>query len=474
VALLAPTAFAAAQQAQSTPTATPPPDLLITWPQPITEVHGVINVVGVAEIPGMAFYRLEAIALNSDYSVPENAAWIPLTTDQTTPVASGTLATIDTTSLPDGLYDFRLAAFTGTIQAPGKEADVTTGPIRVNNTHNGGTGVLPTPGPTATTVPADGPPSVIPGTGVPAVNIRSCTNTDNNACPVIGYIPAGGSATLIGIANDGSGWLQVSTAAGLVGWVSNTVVNTLGNTATAPLVAPPAPLPAPPPPPPPPPAPTAQPPAPPPPPGTGNVIPNGIGIQNNVTPQCGQAFNVQINVANVGSAVAAPGAMTLQDIHVDDGAVTYTAYGDYPQLNPGDNYVVVLSPVISSYPNTNHELIASNNGQQVTMRYTMGPGSCGGPAPTATPPPGPTPTRTPPPVNPFAPGQCTIQPKGGVPYYNYPLGQVVGGSDKGGKSYPAIVGTKVNGDRWYQFNNGSNLWVRQQDINNLPSSCKKF
>ena len=58
------------------------------------------DVVGTANIPDMAFYRLEGITLNDDLSVPENAAWIPLTTDLTAPVTGGVLAQIDTTKLP--------------------------------------------------------------------------------------------------------------------------------------------------------------------------------------------------------------------------------------------------------------------------------------------------------------------------------------------------------------------------------------
>ena len=162
LALLVPSAIAWAQQdsgtaASQTPAASPAvdPNLQIIWPQPITEVHGVIDVVGTANIPEMAFYRLEGIALNDDLSIPENAAWIPLTTDLTAPVTGGVLAQIDTTKVPDGLYQLQLAAFTGSVDTPGQESDATVGPIRVNNDASGGTGMTPTPAaPAATPTPA--------------------------------------------------------------------------------------------------------------------------------------------------------------------------------------------------------------------------------------------------------------------------------------------------------------------------------
>jgi hypothetical protein len=99
LSLLVPTSLIAAQQTQSRPDAAPASNLAITLPQPISEVHGVIDIVGTAAIAGMAFYRLSAITLNNDQSIPENAAWIPLTTDLTTPVTNSKLATIEATKI---------------------------------------------------------------------------------------------------------------------------------------------------------------------------------------------------------------------------------------------------------------------------------------------------------------------------------------------------------------------------------------
>ena len=467
--LLLPAALVSAQQAPAGATPTPNPDLVIAWPQPISEVHGVIDVVGTAAIDGMAFYRLEAIALNPDYSVPANAAWIPLTTDLTQPVASGVLGQVDTTQLPDGLYNLRVVAFTGSVTAPGDETTASTGPVRVNNLHSGGNGVTPTPGPTATPAPSDAAPYVVPDAGNTAgVAIRSCNIANNDLCPMVAGLAPGSSAQLLGIANDGSGWYYVAAGSGLTGWVSDTVATVEGNTANVPDVAPPTPQAGPPAPPPV--APTAPAPSP--------VIPNGVAPQG--SPQCAELFNVEINLANEGSTQSLPGTVTLQDIHVDDGAVTYTGYGNYPALDPGANYVVTIGMVSSAYPNTNHELIASNDGQQASMRYTLGPGTCGDPAPTPTAQPAPPNPPSPPKPSSsvdYQPGQCTITTKGNTPYYEYPLGQLQG--TIGDETFDAVKGEKVNGDRWYmvflhQDSPDAPVWVREQDIKNLPSKCKKF
>lgn len=469
IALLLPGAFALAQQAE--PAAGPPvtadPNLAITWPKPITEVSGVIDVIGVANVAGMAFYRLEAIALNADLSVPENAGWIPLTTDITEPVTTAsTLAEVDTTQLPDGLYQFALEAFTGSVEAPVAGPSTTVGPLRVSNDTGSGTGVTATPAP-ATPSPlapkgaAQGP-LVITSNG--AVNIRACAVVDNNACPVIGYLPAGSTAQILGLSSVGAGWYLISTSTGLPGWVSATVVGVVGDTSGIPIVTPPTPMPTSPPPPPAPPArPTPAPAA------SGLAVPTGIGIQNNAIPQCAQTFNVEINMGNVGSAQSPAGTVTLQDVHVNSGTVTFTSYGGYPALNPGQNYVVVIPANISTYVGDKHELRAINNGQQQSIRYRLGTGSCGAPPPT----PAPKPPKPPKPtgVVTFSPGECSFTIKDGTKYYDAPQGNKLGTIKSGG--YGASLGDRVNGKRWYQINVGQMVWVREQDIVRLPPSCRK-
>jgi hypothetical protein len=196
-------------------------------------------------------------------------------------------------------------------------------------------------------------------------------------------------------------------------------------------------------------------------------VPTGIGIQNNITPQCGQNFNVEINMANTGSAQSPAGAVTLQDVQVDSGAVTFTGYGNYPALNPGQNYVVVIGANITTYVGNKHELRAINNGQQQSVRYTLGTGSCGAPPPQPTPtpkPPKPTGVVT------FSSGQCSFTVKDGAKYYDAPQGTKLGTIGSGG--YGAYLGDRVNGKRWFQINIGQMVWVREQDIVRLPTACR--
>ncbi|MBK8048993.1 MAG: hypothetical protein IPK16_18875 [Anaerolineales bacterium] len=455
VLFLMPTTLVMAQQ--ETGPAQTPTDLYIAWPQPVTEVHGVIQIVGTADVPNQAFYRLEAISVNPDYTIPENAAWIPLTTNVTAPVDNGVLANVDTTALPDGLYMIRVAAFTGSVTAPTLANNYQTGPIRVNNLHSGGTGVTPTPAPSPTAMPANTPAYVTPGPGISSVKVRACDIADDNSCPWVGLLSGGQTAQIVGLANDGSGWLQVTLPGGLTGWVSPTVVTVVGNTQGIPQISPPAPLPTPVPPPPPPPNQTP-----------GVVHPNGISIQGG-TPQCGKTFNVEVNVGNYGGTASSPGTVTLQDIASREGVVTTTNYGSYPSLQPNANYVVVIPMQTTTYVNEPHELVAINDGQQVSKGYTLKSSSACGSNPPPPPPP-PPPSG---PVN-YKPGQCTIKPENGAPYYNYPFGQAEGHFGNNQK-VNAESGQMVNGKRWYQVTaNGLQVWVNEHDMHPLPSGCKNF
>jgi hypothetical protein len=339
--------------------------------------------------------------------------------------------------------------------------------VRVNNDAAGGTGMTPTPAPPAATPTpaANQAPYVVPSGGATAINIRACAVIDNNGCPVIGYLQGGEQAQIMGISNDGAGWFLVDAPGGLSGWVSATVVTPVGNTANIPIVTPPTPIPTPPPPPPPPPPP-ATPVAPP---SAGLVVPTGIGIQGGGTPQCGQAFNVEVNVSNVGGSQAGGGTVTLQDVMVDYSVVTFTGYGNYPAMNPGDNYVVVIPATITTYVGNKHEMTASNNGQSKKLRYTLGTGSCGSP-----PPPQPTPT----PgqsggIYKFGPGQCTFALKTNVKYFDNPNGNRIGETSSGG--YTAVAGQRVNDTRWYQIQVGSQyVWIRDRDAVKLQKSCRVF
>jgi hypothetical protein len=199
-------------------------------------------------------------------------------------------------------------------------------------------------------------------------------------------------------------------------------------------------------------------------------VPTGIGIQGGGTPQCGQGFNVEVNVTNTGGSPSDGGTVTLQDIHVDDGTVTFTGYGNYPSLNPGQNYVVVIPANITTYVGNKHELRATNNGQTQKLRYTLGTGSCGAPPP---PKPTPTPQHNNGGAYIFSQGQCTFALKTNVKYFNAPGGSRIGETSSGG--FTAYQGQRVNDTRWYQIElNGQYVWVRDRDAVKLQKSCRVF
>jgi hypothetical protein len=180
---------------------------------------------------------------------------------------------------------------------------------------------------------------------------------------------------------------------------------------------------------------------------------------------------VEVNVNNVGGSPAGGGTVTLQDVRVDNGVVTFTGYGNYPALNPGQNYVVTIPATITAYQGNKHELRASNNGQTQKLRYTLGNGSCGGPPPQQ-PTPTPTPNQSGNIYN-FAVGQCTFALKTNVKYFDHPNGQRLGETSSGG--YTAVQGQRVNDTRWYMIEvNGQYVWIRDRDAVKLQKSCRVF
>lgn len=412
----------------------------ILWPPPVSEVWSSGDVIGTAAVPGMSYYYLEYLPLNDDLSMPDNAPWIPATIGIEKPVINGVLATLDTTLVTDGLYALRLVVNT----REGQSYTDTVSPIRVNNERMTAytervidealvaagvkppTEVEPTQPPQPTPVtPSE--PTLTPAAGLGSINIRRCDLVDNYRCSVLGYLSAGENARVLAKSSNGTGWFQIQTPSGLIGWVSPTVAAVSGNTDGLPVVAPPAPLP--------PPVidPTAVP---------SNVVPNGLAIVGG-TAICNQPFTVQVNIANVGGTIAAPGSVSLQDVNVRTGEVTYSTSAAYPAINPGGNFVASFTVLVSVYFNEQHELRAYSGGQVFTLRYSLGQGSCGNP---------PQPTTVPkPPTTEFGPNQCfVVNTVDGKAIFNAPEGNIAGKLTPG--PYEALRGQFVNGNAWYQIN----------------------
>ncbi|MBZ0291193.1 MAG: SH3 domain-containing protein [Anaerolineae bacterium] len=413
----------------------------ISWPPPVTEVWGTGDVLGTAAVSGMAYYYLEYITLNDDLSIPQNAPWLPATVGITQPIVDGTLATLDTTTVPDGVYALRLTVNT----QDGQSYHDMVLPIRVDNERFGailaGTGQEETPEPAPTQAPQDTTARVVPSPQYTAINIRRCDLVDNDRCPVIAALRSGESALVQALSSNGSGWFQVQLPSGTVGWVSPTVVAQQGDFSGVGRTQPPAPLT--------PPARPVQLPDMAPVGQVSGVIPNGMAIEgNNAT--CNRNFNVQINVANTGNTVSPAGTVTLQDVNIRTGEITFTGYGNYPSLNPGANFVVVIAARTAIYFNEDHELRAYSNGRQFSLRYQLQQGDCG----QSTPPPQQNQQAQ----RRFSSGECTIVVTDIGEVYRRPEGEVVFILDPG--SYPAVQVKRVGGLNWYQITFAdANSWI---------------
>ncbi len=418
----------------------------ITWPPSVTEVWSVGDVIGTASLENLTYFYLEYVELNADLTIPENAPWIPATAAQTEPVIDGTLATLDTTTVPDGLYAIRLVVVTADQQS----YTATVMPIRVNNERMGvyterviaealaAAGISPEPTAEPTTPTPEPPqptaPFAYPAQGYYAVNVRFCDSIDNNGCPVIDSMDSRGGAVLA-ISASGSGWYNVILPSGMSGWVSPTVVRIEGDVSTLPLVAPPARLP---------------------PPAVASVILNGIAIQGG-TATCAVPFSVEINVANSGNAVAPAATVTLQDVNIRTGEVIATQYGGFPALNPGSNYVVVIPMSVSAYYNETHELRASLGTEGVRLQYYLNQGGCNIPQPT------PPPTATPIAEIMFNTNQCFIVLTEPWPAYAAPYGEYL--TQLAARAWEARSLRIINGERWYSLHAADLgvVWINRVD-----------
>lgn len=415
--------------------------ILISWPPPVTEVWGVGDVIGTADIEGMLYYYLEYKALNDDLTIPENGPWVPVTPAISEPVVNDTLATLDTTTVPDGMYALRLTVNTET-----DSYHYVVTPLRISNarfeavTRRIEDAALdrveaddpndeaqieearPTPQPTVAP-PADSAPRVTPS-GV-AVNVRRCAIVDNDRCPSVASLNPGAFGRVIGI-NRAQSWLHIVLPSGVQGWVARIVVTESGDFASVPVQTPPQPL-----------APRpVQPTVPPA--NVGQPVPNGMSIEGGRA-VCGEPFRVLINLGNFGLTSPA-GTLTLQDVNVRTGQTTYTGYGNYPAMTQGQNFVVVITPTVTTYYDEEHELRAFAAGHQFTLRYTLEQGTCGVSSAPAT----PSGTQ-----RNFSSGECNLVINGTGEVYNRAGGEVI--APLAGGTYPALQVVRVGGTDWYQL-----------------------
>lgn len=82
-------------------------DVVVTSPQPLAELSGVVEVTGTVNPANLRGYFLEVAPSNQN---PNSATWTPVTLGSRTPVTDGVIGQWDTTTLADGAYTLRLRA----------------------------------------------------------------------------------------------------------------------------------------------------------------------------------------------------------------------------------------------------------------------------------------------------------------------------------------------------------------------------
>ncbi len=382
----------AAPHAAQAQTSTTNPNVVISFPPPVYVVRGVVEVRGTVNLPNIANYFLEVRPLGDDLQpLSETDPFLPASLPQTGVRIDDVLLEWDTTVLPDGLYQIRLRANVSR-QGP---TDFVVGPLRVENdipdflvellqptptnTITPSTSVIviggtPTPGgviisrPTLAATPSPtGDPTVTANTDA---NVRS---GDSTAYPVISVMLAGTQARILGLSSSGSGWYYIELDNGRRGFIAPSVVSVAGNVAGLQRIAPPPP---------------PATPTPTPLPFTGDAIANGIGFSP-LEPRCNEGFSVLVNVTNIGStAFATGGTVTIRNVHLGSSTITNTATGSFPALAPGQNFVVNIPLLVSTFGGQDHQITAivdsgnniveenENNNTFTSMPYRLRRAGC--------------------------------------------------------------------------------------------------
>ncbi len=368
-----------------TPTVAPNPNATISWPPPVYVIRGQFQIRGTANLPNMTNYFIEFRPLNDDLT-PQggNDVWFPAILPSQAAVQDGVLGTWDTTLVTDGLYQLRL---TVNVSQGTPVFDIVS-PLRVENTPSPFE-VPPTPIPTntplatstplATPTPTEDLTPRVTITSSPTGNLRAGDSIFYN---ILASLPAGTTARILGISNRGTGWYQVQLDNGQTGWVSPSIVTTSGDLTNLQSVQPP-----PPPPPTPTPIPTAVP-FTPVPVSQANLVVGNVTF-NPGSPQCNQAFQVKIDIANLGSQpTAAGGTVTVIDTRAADGSQQGPAGStSFPVIQAGQTVNVTVILTIGTYYNEQHNITVNvDPGNQIpettkgdnvkTLSYTLNKGGC--------------------------------------------------------------------------------------------------
>ena len=337
--------------AQATPTSTPTPNpnANITWPPPVYVVRGLFTIYGTTNLPNTTGWFLEERLV--DATVPEDQGWTPVTLVSRTPTQDSVLGVWDTTSSDDGVYSLRL----NVSLSNNTRVYAVVSPLRIENNPPAFAGLgtqqpnaIPTQGGLPTLIPTPTAFSTVPqATARINANVR---RGDGTIYDIVGNLPAGTTVQIVGVSSLGTGWYLIVLPNGVQGWIAPSVVDVTGNFSGVPRVNPPEP-------PPPTPVPVTATPS-----STVNLVAGNFKFDPG-SPNCGQVFNIYMDVANFGSSYSPSGLITVNDYRQADGSFQTKTLGAFPSIAPGQTINIGPIPLtVSTFYNENHHLIMTVDG----------------------------------------------------------------------------------------------------------------
>lgn len=364
------------------------PNANITFPPAVYVLRGEVPIMGSANLENMQSYYVEFRRLNDDLTPQDaDAPWFPALYSET-PVSDGELGRWNTTLVDDGLYELRL-----TINLPrSAPVNVVVSPLRVENDLPPflitpsptlrPTAALPTLLPTPTALGPNPRPTNRPTqTGLEAgpvavalvdANIRA---GDSTIYPVVGILLTGESARIIGLSTLDTGWYFIEAPDGTRGWIAPSTVTQQGDVSGLPFVQPP-----------PPPTPTRIPftatPA-----TQPDLLIDGFRFDP-LTPACGQAFSIFMNITNAGTGPSfSGGSVFVQDVLVATNQTIATGSAVFSVIDVRGNFVVVVPMFVNAGPNQAHRIVvaldsaaqvseSNENNNTFTQDYILAQGSC--------------------------------------------------------------------------------------------------
>lgn len=351
VAVIVSLTVSVSAQALPTPTPLPNPNANILWPPPVYVVRGLFTIYGTANLPDTVGWFLEQRLI--DATVPEDQGWTPITLVSRTATQNSILGVWDTTVANDGLYSLRLnVSLSNNIRVY-----AVVSPLRIENNPPPFAGNTNQPNVVPTLL---GLPTLIPTptafSSIPQVTARIAANVrrgDGTMFEAVGSLPAGTSAQIIGISSLGTNWYLIILPNGRQGWIAPSVVDVTGDFSNVPRINPP-----------PPPTPTPIP-----------VTATPISTINLVagnfrfdpgSPNCGQTFNIYMDVANFGSSFSPSGVISINDYRQLDGVFQTSTVGAFPPVAPGQTLNIGPIPLtVSTYYNENHRLLMKVDGSNL-------------------------------------------------------------------------------------------------------------